>query len=178
MPTRDTAWPAGTPCWVDYSAPDLAAAQAFYGALLGWSFTDGNPEFGGYLTCLRTGRAAAGMMPQMDPAQPAGWTTYFATEDADASVGQITGAGGTVVAPPMDVGPLGRMAIALDPEGNAFGLWQAGVHTGVNIFNEPGSLVVTMMLARAGGSSSSLRNAPAASSASSRRTMRSASPST
>ena len=141
MPTRDTAWPAGTPCWVDYSAPDLAAAQAFYGDLLGWSFTDGNPEFGGYLTCLRKDRAAAGMMPQMDPAQPAGWTTYFATEDAAASVGQITGAGGTVVAAPMDVGPLGRMAIALDPEGNAFGLWQAGEHTGVNISGEPGSLV-------------------------------------
>ena len=141
MPMRDTAWPAGTPCWVDYSAPDVAAAQAFYGALLGWTFTDGDPELGGYLTCLCKDRAAAGMAPQMDPAQPPGWTTYFATEDADASVGRITGAGGTVVAAPMDVGPLGRMAIALDPEGNVFGLWQAGVHTGVNISGESGSLV-------------------------------------
>ena len=33
------------------------------------------------------------------------------------------------------------MVIALDPQGNAFGLWQAGEHTGVQRFNEPGALV-------------------------------------
>lgn len=41
----------------------------------------------------------------------------------------------------MDVGPVGRFAIALDPQGNPFGLWQAGSHTGVNVYNEPGALV-------------------------------------
>jgi len=30
MPTRDTPWPAGTPCWVDDRAPALEAAKAFY----------------------------------------------------------------------------------------------------------------------------------------------------
>ena len=30
MPTRNTPWPAGTPCWVDYGAADLDAAKAFY----------------------------------------------------------------------------------------------------------------------------------------------------
>jgi predicted enzyme related to lactoylglutathione lyase len=33
------------------------------------------------------------------------------------------------------------MAIATDPQGNVFGLWQAGDHPGARIFNEPGSLV-------------------------------------
>jgi len=42
---------------------------------------------------------------------------------------------------PMEVGPFGRMTIALDPQGNAFGLWEAGQHTGYRIYNEPGSLV-------------------------------------
>ena len=41
----------------------------------------------------------------------------------------------------MDVGPNGRMAIAADPQGNPFGLWQAGSTTGVGVFNEPGALV-------------------------------------
>ena len=41
----------------------------------------------------------------------------------------------------MDIGPMGRMAIAVDPQGNSFGLWQSGQHTGVNVYNEPGSLV-------------------------------------
>ncbi len=29
MPTRDTAWPAGTPCWTDYGAKDVDAAKEF-----------------------------------------------------------------------------------------------------------------------------------------------------
>lgn len=141
MPTRDTAWPPGTPCWLDYNAIDVEAAQAFYQAVFGWTYTDGDPEFGGYLTCELRGRAAAGMMPQRGPSQAPSWTTYFATDDATATAGEITAAGGTLLAPPMDVGPLGRMAVALDPQEHSFGIWQAGVHTGVQIFNEPGALV-------------------------------------
>jgi hypothetical protein len=141
MPTRDTAWPNGTPCWVDLGAPDLPAAQAFYTAVLGWTYTGGQPEFGGYLTCQVGRRDAAGMGPQQDPADPPRWTTYFAADDAEATCARITEAGGSVVVPPMDVGPMGRMAIALDPQGNPFGLWQGGLNTGVQVYNEPGALV-------------------------------------
>jgi predicted enzyme related to lactoylglutathione lyase len=141
MPTRDTPWPTGTPCWVDLGTPDLDAARSFYSSLLGWTYSGGEPEYGGYAMCLKDGRKAAGMGPQMDPADPPRWTTYFATDDADATVARVTEAGGTVLAPPMDVGPHGRMAICADPQGNPFGLWQAGTTTGVEIYNEPGSLV-------------------------------------
>ena len=141
MPTRDTRWPAGTPCWIDYGAADLDAAKAFYANLLGWSYSGGEPEFGGYLTAEKNGLAAAGMAPQMDPADPPRWTTYFATDDADATAARITAAGGTVLVPPMDVGPMGRMAISQDPQGHPFGLWQAGQQPGMRIYNEPGSLV-------------------------------------
>jgi uncharacterized protein len=141
MPTRDTAWPNGTPCWIDYGAADIDEAKAFYGDVLGWTYTGGAPEYGGYLTCLARGREAAGIAPQQDPSTPPRWTTYFASDDADAAAGRIITAGGTVVSPPMDVGPMGRMAVALDPLGNPLGLWQAGEHTGVRIYNEPGALV-------------------------------------
>lgn len=141
MPTRDTAWPAGTPCWVDYGAADVAAAQTFYADVLGWTYTDGDPEFGGYLNCQAKDRAAAGMGPQMDPSDPPRWTTYFAADDAAAAAAKITDAGGTVLVPPMEVGPLGTMVVALDPQGNPFGLWQSGQHTGATIYNEAGALV-------------------------------------
>ena len=140
MPTRDTAWPAGTPCWVDYTAADLAAAQDFYGGLLGWSFTPSMEEFGGYCNAQSDGRLAAGMMPQHDPAGPSSWTTYFASTDAAAAVEAIGKAGGTVVSPPMAVSDLGTMLIALDPGGHPFGIWQAGTHTGVQVYNQPGGL--------------------------------------
>lgn len=107
MPTRDTAWPAGTPCWIDYGAADLAAAKAFYSELLGWTYTGGEEEYGGYLTAQVGGHPAAGLAPQMGPDDPPKWTTYFATDDADATAARITEAGGTVLVAPMDVGPWG-----------------------------------------------------------------------
>jgi predicted enzyme related to lactoylglutathione lyase len=140
MPTRDTPWPNGTPCWVDYGAADLDGAKTFYGAVLGWEYTEGSEEYGGYINALKSGRLAAGLGPRMDPGQPVTWTTYFATDDSEAAVGRIRDAGGTVIVEPMDIAPFGRMTIALDPQGIAFGLWEAREHTGVQIHNEPGAL--------------------------------------
>jgi predicted enzyme related to lactoylglutathione lyase len=140
MPTRDTPWPNGTPCWVDYGAADLDATKAFYASVLGWEYTGGEPEFGGYLTVTVDGRMAAGMGPQQDPNDPPRWTTYFAADDAAATAARIKDAGGRVLVEPMEVGPMGTMVIALDPQGNPFGLWQSGFNTGVQIHNEPGAL--------------------------------------
>ena len=140
MPRRNTPWPNGTPCWVDYGASDLDATKKFYGDLLGWEFTGGEPEFGGYLNATRNGEQAAGLGPQQDPNDPPRWTTYFAADDAAAAAARITDAGGTVLVEPMEVGPMGTMVVALDPQGNPFGLWQSGMHTGFRIFNEPGGV--------------------------------------
>lgn len=140
MPTRDSNWPNGTPCWVDLGAPDLDAARSFYSGVLGWTYTGGGPEFGGYVICQLAGRDAAGLGPQQDPDDPPRWMTYFAADDADAVAQQVAAAGGAVLVPPMDVGPMGRMAVAADPQGNPFGLWQGGLNTGVRVYGEPGAL--------------------------------------
>ena len=70
MPTRDTAWPAGTPNWIDIAVPDVEAALAFYGPVLGWSFVDTGPDFGNYQMCRVGDRNAAGIGPQQSPDQP------------------------------------------------------------------------------------------------------------
>ena len=142
MPTRDTNWPNGTPCWIDYGAADVEAAKAFYADVLGWTYEGGDdPQYGGYMTCQTKGLAAAGMAPQQDPDDPPKWMTYFASDDVDGTAKRITEAGGTLLFEPMDVGPMGRMVIARDPQGHPFGVWQGGQHTGARIYNEPGSLV-------------------------------------
>ena len=41
----------------------------------------------------------------------------------------------------MDVMDLGRMAVARDPVGAQFSLWQAGTFIGAQVVNEPGSLL-------------------------------------
>jgi predicted enzyme related to lactoylglutathione lyase len=141
MPTRDTPWPNGTPCWVDYGATDLEATKAFYTDLFGWTYTESSgEEYGGYINALKDDRQVAGLGPQMNPNDSPSWTTYFATDDSAAAAARIRDAGGTVVMDPMEVAPFGTMAIAVDPQGNAFGLWEAAEHTGVRLHNEPGSL--------------------------------------
>jgi uncharacterized protein len=141
MVTREHAWPAGTPCWVDLGVDDIAAATAFYAGLFGWEIQAGPPEAGGYTMCLSRGRAVAGIGPkQGPPAAPPAWITYLATEDADETARKARAAGGQVLMEPMDVMDVGRMAVAADPGGAVFGIWQARAHIGVGLANEPGTL--------------------------------------
>jgi len=132
---------SGDIVYFQINVADGEKAKAFYGDLFGWTWTGGDAEYGGYLNAEKEGRQVAGLGPLMAEGDSPAWTTYFATDDAAATVGRIRDAGGTVVVEPMEVGPMGTMVIALDPQGNAFGLWQSGTHTGVQRFNEPGSLV-------------------------------------
>ena len=148
MVTRDTAWPTGTPCWVDLGVTDIPTAQEFYGGLFGWDIQDTGPESGGYRMCEIDGQPVAGIGPKMDPNMPTFWTTYLATEDADATAAKIKAAGGQVIVEPFDVMDVGRMAIAMDPGGAAFGIWQAKLHTGIRLANEPGSLIWSENMSR------------------------------
>ncbi len=141
MPIRETSWPAGTPCWVALAVPDIVAATEFYGPVLGWSFHDSGEEFGHYHICLTNGKAAAAIGPLMQEGQPTVWTVHLASDDADATATLITENGGTILVPPFDVAGNGRMCVALDAAGAAFGVWQAAGQIGIGIYNEPGSLV-------------------------------------
>jgi hypothetical protein len=126
---------------VDLSVPDVPAAQAFYGSVLGWSFDEDDAErYGGYTIALVGANGAAGLGPQPQEGQ-ALWTLYFASDDADATAAAVEKQGGTVLYPPDDVGPLGRMFVGLDPTGAPFGVWQAGQYIGAGVVNEPGALV-------------------------------------
>ncbi|MFE4971094.1 VOC family protein [Kitasatospora sp. NPDC056651] len=145
MPVVTDPYKPGTPCWVDLMASDQQAALDFYRDLFGWQGKVGPADFGGYAVCTLNGRPVAGIMAQMapegQPTPPVAWTTYLASDDADASRTSITEAGGTVLYDPMDVGTIGRMLVAADPTGAVFGVWQALDFIGAGVVNEPGALV-------------------------------------
>jgi uncharacterized protein len=148
MTVRDTAWPTGTPCWVDLMTPDQPAAQSFYRALFGWDLEIGGDETGNYASCLVGGRRVAGIGGMMGMDHPPVWNTYLATGDADATSKAVEAAGGTVMSPVMDVMDLGRMAYAQVPGGGVFGYWQAGTHTGFGLANEPNTLTWNEFMGR------------------------------
>lgn len=149
MSTRNEPWPEGTPCWVDLSTRDQEAAQRFYSALFGWHIEDTGEEMGHYGIGMLGGRRVAGIgeQPPGDPGQP-NWTTYLASDDVDKTCEAISAAGGTLTLSPMQVGTAGRMAIAQDPNGAFFGVWQSGDVIGSELVNEPGTIVWNECLSR------------------------------
>ena len=149
MPIRDDVWPNGTPCWIDVMVTDPAAAREFYSGLFGWDIQDGPPEAGGYLMCMLNGRPAAAISPKPeDNPFPNVWSTYLASDDLDTTVGRAREAGGQFMMEPMDVLTAGRIAFGMDPAGAPYGIWQAGEHLGVGIYNEPGALVWNELMTR------------------------------
>jgi predicted enzyme related to lactoylglutathione lyase len=132
------SYPAGVPSWIDLGSPDVQGAVDFYGALFGWDAPEGPPETGGYRVAMVGDRAVAGIGEAQNPGEPS-WTTYIAVDGVDAVVEKVVAAGGQVVAAPMDVLDVGRMAVCVDPLGAYFSLWQAGTHPGAQLVDEPGT---------------------------------------
>ncbi|MFJ5264389.1 VOC family protein [Streptomyces sp. NPDC088387] len=143
---RASGYVEGVPCWVDAQLPDVAAGRRFYGELFEWSFeerADGSGEWA-YLD----GEPVAALTHKADGRLPTAWTVYFATPDAEALGRRIRGAGGQLVSAPMPAGALGTAALAADPEGAVFGLWEAGTHQGFGKRHVPGSFVWAQLYAR------------------------------
>ena len=135
----------GMPAWVELATSDAEGALRFYGALLGWEDDPQpmGPDMVHHMQRLRglevggiyqqgAGEKAQGFPPQ--------WRTYFAAASADDAAKRATDAGGTLVAGPFDIFDSGRMAIAQDPQGAVFGIWQAKQRIGYRIVSEPGAL--------------------------------------
>ncbi|MET9130025.1 VOC family protein [Streptomyces antibioticus] len=157
-------YPEGVPCWVDAQLPDVDAGRRFYGELFGWTFEDayggsgssgssgGSSGSGGAVWARLDGAVVAGLAPKTDGRMPTVWTVYFATPDARATVRRIRGAGGQVVMDPYPVDGAGTAALASDPEGAVFGLWQAaappGGHPGFGLRHTPGSFAWAQLYAR------------------------------
>jgi predicted enzyme related to lactoylglutathione lyase len=144
VPQR-SSYTEGTPNWVDLQTPDVGAAKAFYASVFGWSYDDQPmPQGGAYSMALVAGDPVAAIAPQSPDMAAAGtppaWNTYIATDDVDAAVARVAGAGGTVAMEPFDVVDAGRMAFVLDPSGAPVALWQARNHIGARRVNEPNTL--------------------------------------
>lgn len=112
----------GSLTWNELMTDDVGTAAAFYASTLGWEAETQEMPGGFSYTTFRVGDAvAAGMMekqPQMQQV-PNNWGVYFAVDDCDGCAARITELGGTVMQPPFDT-PIGRMAVASDPQGAPF----------------------------------------------------------
>lgn len=138
--TEKSGYAQGEPTWADISSADVAGTKTFYATLFGWQADDvPMDDAGGYGMFTLDGRNVTGYGP-VQPGQPTAWSVYFASDDLEKTVEIAQSAGGSVVAPPMDVFTAGRMAVLRDPAGAFFSLWQAGEHTGAQVQDVAGAL--------------------------------------
>lgn len=116
----------GSLCWTELYTPDVAAAAAFYGSVLGFE-TSAVQMPGGAYTCVNPSGGGdrsmfGGIMPLADaPDEDAPyWLPYFEVPDTDTTVATALRKGGKVRMEPMDIPTVGRMAKLTDPYGARF----------------------------------------------------------
>jgi hypothetical protein len=71
-----------------------------------------------------TGVAGIMKIPAGAQGMPPMWGSYVTVANLDATLEQATGLGAKVVAPPMDIQGVGRMAVIADPQGATLNLIQ------------------------------------------------------
>jgi uncharacterized protein len=119
------------PSWVELSTPDVEAARSFYARIFGWQIdVSPDPQYGGYAIAKIGSDDAAGIGPKQSAEAPTAWGLYIGVENVDQLAQRVGEAGGTVIAPPFDVGDQGRMAVFADPSGAVISAWQGARMSG------------------------------------------------
>lgn len=114
----------GSLCWNELATSDAGKATAFYTQLFDWQAEIMEMGDGPYTLFMHEGRQAAGMMQMTEEWGniPPHWMAYFAVEDCDRTLQQVTELGGKVLMGPLEAGEIGRFATIQDPQGAAFSI--------------------------------------------------------
>ena len=110
-------------------ANNPAKLSDFYSKLFGWKFenmsTQGMPDYWMIKTKAKDEDMGlnGGMMKKMDPNQRP--VNYVLVESVDEFVKKLQQLGGKVIVPKTEIPKMGQFAVALDPEGNSFGIWES-----------------------------------------------------
>lgn len=125
-------------CWINMITPQPAAARAFFGALLGWTFVE-MPGMGFGIQV--DGHDIGGLFdldgPQTPPGTPPCIGVMVKVDSADATSAKASALGGKGE-PAFDVGDAGRMAVLYDPNGANIDVWQPKSMPGTDV--DPGAI--------------------------------------
>jgi hypothetical protein len=110
-------------------AEDIEKLSSFYTKLLGWKFAKASmpPEAPPYWLITTKPKQKdpginGGMFKRMDSTQRT--INYVMVTGIDQYAKKLEELGGKVVMPKQQVPQVGYFVVAMDPEGNAFGLWE------------------------------------------------------
>ena len=120
MSTVDTK--VGRFVWHDQMSADPEAARRFYADLLGWEFEIFDAGGFNYPMIKVDGKTHGGFGPTQGDAPPH-WLGHISVDDVDAAADRVVAAGGSIVAPAMDIPDVGRMVVIADPQGAVVSLF-------------------------------------------------------
>lgn len=114
--------------WYELMTTDVAAAESFYKAVVGWT---SEPFVGAEMTytIMKAGdTGVVGLMGIPAEAKAAGatpsWLGYIHADDVDAGTKDAKSAGGAVHREPQDIPGVGRFSVVADPQGAMYMLMQ------------------------------------------------------
>lgn len=121
--------PHGNFVWYELATTDATAAETFYSAVIGWTARDAGAPGVAYTILYAGDVKVAGLMGMCQEAIEAGakpgWTGYILTDGVDDYAARVKEAGGAVRYGPADIpGGIGRYAVAADPYGAPFVMFQ------------------------------------------------------
>ena len=110
--------------WCELMTDDVDKARDFYTDVIGWSTEIMDVGTGPYTVFNSADRPMAGLMakPSDKADAPNAWMPYVTVDDIDARAARVASAGGVVLAGPMDIPTVGRMAVIQDPTGGVIGI--------------------------------------------------------
>ena len=114
----------GALAWNELATPDMDASAKFYSELFGWKVEPFEGSEMPYMTIQNSdGHGNGGIRPKMEQEPVPYWLVYFGADDIDATFGKIKELGGNQLAEPMEIGEMGKIAVAQDPHGAVFALY-------------------------------------------------------
>jgi predicted enzyme related to lactoylglutathione lyase len=104
--------------WYELLTADVAAAQAFYGSVVGWRWVP-HESVSGYQMFAAGDVIIGGLMalPRETGLPRPVWLGYVRVADVDATVAAALRDGAAPCVPPTDIPGVGRFAMILDPQG-------------------------------------------------------------
>jgi predicted enzyme related to lactoylglutathione lyase len=111
-------------CWNELVTTNVPSAKKFYHGVLGWKTQPFAKSPVDYTHFKKGNDMAGGLMKSLKPGVPAHWVPYVMVEDVDATAKKAKKLKGKVVLPPCDIPTVGRIAVLLDPQGAAIGIFK------------------------------------------------------
>lgn len=119
----------GRPLWYELMTPDMAAAEAFYNPVVGWTTTPFGDAGMPYAMWTRADGGATGGVMATPPdllamKVPPFWAMYVGVDNLEAGAARVKALGGSTVTEVITVPNVGRMQMVKDPQAASFYLYE------------------------------------------------------